>query len=171
MTSIDRGILFLHGRESGPHGSKYRTLVNHFGTVESPDFRGLDLKGRIDKAEKITRGKENQILIGSSMGGLLAALLYSNFPERFFGYLLLAPAFHWEETSQIDKAPPYATIIHGVEDEIAPIEASREFSSKWGTSLIEVQDGHRLKNHHILMTLEAKSIEQKRIEMLKGVHV
>lgn len=36
-------VLFLHGKESGPHGSKYVALKDAGHQVTSPDLTGLDL--------------------------------------------------------------------------------------------------------------------------------
>ncbi|AWV88496.1 HD domain-containing protein [Bradymonas sediminis] len=69
-------VYFFHGLESGPHGSKYQRLSESFH-VFSPDFQGMDIWARFEKIERETRGLRQLILVGSSYGGLLASLLYS----------------------------------------------------------------------------------------------
>lgn len=142
---IDRHIFFFHGKESGPFGTKYDALSERF-SVDSPDFRGMDISKRLKKAEHLTRHMEDIVVVGSSYGGLLAALLYSNHPDRFKGYVLLAPAFHLNAADEIERMPnpEYAVVIHGRQDEVVPFEASEALCSKHGVELIAVDDNHRL---------------------------
>ena len=139
-------IVFLHGLESGPHGSKYQFLKT-LGDVLAPDFRACSsLEERVKVAEEATRGMQDLFLVGSSFGGLLAATLYCRYPDRIAGYLLLAPALHLPEAAAIDKVPQVAAIIHGLHDEIVPIAASRAFRDKFEVPMLTVPDGHRLSN-------------------------
>lgn len=143
-------IIFLHGKESGPHGSKYRTLASEY-SVHSPDFQGLGIWERLEKVEKITEGMTNVTLVGSSYGGLLAALLYDRHPERFRGYVLLAPAFyeaHQDALDTIEGVPENARVLHGLNDEVVPIRDARSFCEEKGLPFVEVEDGHRLKDSH-----------------------
>ncbi len=84
------------------------------------------------------------VVVGSSFGGLLAALLYSRHPERFKGYVLLAPALYREAAEEVERMPKNAVVIHGVDDEVVPIEAVREKCAEHGIQITEVDDGHRL---------------------------
>lgn len=146
-------IFFFHGKESGPYGSKYRTLTKEF-SVTSPDFQGMDIWERLAKAEFLTEGMEGAFLVGSSYGGLLAALLYDRHPERFSGYVLLAPAFYSEHEdvfSTITRVPASAHVIHGTEDEVVPLEEVEAFCKKAGLPLTVVKDKHRLKGSHTLI--------------------
>ncbi len=136
-------IFFFHGLESGPHGSKYQAMAKHYDVI-SPDFRDQDLETRLRTAEEATREHTDAILVGSSFGGLVAALLYDQYPERFASYLLLAPAIHYELAANISQTPPTGTIIHGTQDEIIPIEPVRLFAKDHALNFIEVEDGHRL---------------------------
>ena len=134
-------IVFLHGLESGPHGSKYQALTQRFDNVSAPDCTGLrDIEDRLDV---ITRHvKEPAILVGSSFGGLAAVLFEERHPELVLGMVLCAPALHL-----IEKVPhPGActVVIHGTRDNVVPISSSREYARKFGVRLIEVDDDHRL---------------------------
>jgi predicted peptidase len=138
-------ILFLHGLESGPHGSKYQALNEIFGAVLAPDCTGVkDESERMKIIQNdISREDEQFLVVGSSMGGLMALLLQKENPERVAGLVLCAPAIHRSAAENLDlnHLPP-TIVIHGTRDEVVPLEASRPF----GKRLIEVDDDHRLSN-------------------------
>ncbi len=139
-------IYFFHGLESGPHGRKYHRLTDDFDVV-SPDFEGMmDIWNRLEKAERITRQMSDLVVVGSSFGGLLAALLYSRYPERFHGYVLMAPALRRGMVDEVEQMPENAVVIHGTRDEVIPIDEVREFCEPFGIEMIEVDDDHPLAN-------------------------
>jgi pimeloyl-ACP methyl ester carboxylesterase len=93
-------ILYLHGFASSPGSSKaqyFRDYLQGRGaTVEIPeldagDFEHLTITGQLGVIEGAARG-EAIPLIGSSMGGYLAALYAARHPE-VPRVVLLAPAF------------------------------------------------------------------------------
>lgn len=135
-------VVFFHGKESGPHGRKYHALSEVLD-VWSPDFRGMHIDERLARAEKLTEGMRDLVVVGSSYGGLLAALLYSKHPERFRTYVLLAPALLLDEES-IDRMPTDAIVIHGRQDEIVPMAPTRAFCEPFGIRFVEVDDEHPL---------------------------
>lgn len=150
-------VFFFHGLESGPHGSKYQTISKTY-EVNSPDFQGLDLEARLAKAEAETAGLEDIIVVGSSFGGLVAALLYDRHPERFRTYILLAPAIYDERSSGISRAPKDGVVIHGTHDDIVPIEPVQAFAAKHHLRFIEVDDEHRLAaSHDVIMEALAQA--------------
>ena len=151
-------IIFAHGLEGSPNGSKIQALRNSGFEVLAPDFQGMPLIDRVELLEKISLAYEEKkpILAGSSYGGLTAAIVAMKFPERFSGLLLCAPALHLKEppvdetTILIAPKGMPTVIIHGVDDNIVPISCSIEYSQK-SESIIEfskVIDGHRLSNSH-----------------------
>ncbi len=143
-------LMFFHGLESGPFGRKYQWLVDAGYSVESPDFEGIfDLPERLSIAtDAIEAAMGPLLLVGSSYGGLVAALAYQGLEEshaaKVQGYLLLAPALHRPEFPDPQIIPQRAMVIHGLQDEIVPIEASREFCVKHNVRLHEVEDEHAL---------------------------
>jgi len=93
-------ILYLHGFASGPGSSKARYFQEHLAAagarVEIPDlaagdFEHLTLTGQLAVIGRAAAG-EPVALIGSSMGGYLAALYAARHPE-VPRLVLLAPAF------------------------------------------------------------------------------
>lgn len=164
-------ILFFHGKESGPFGTKYTALSKEFPQLKSPDFQGLDLEERIEKAEEYTREMENILVVGSSMGGLVASLLYKRCPDRFFSLVLCAPAFHWEEAKEISTVPWGTTIVHGEKDSVVPYETSWKFASQFcpkTVRLVTTKDGHRLHNSLFEIVLAAKTLGAARSLVAKG---
>lgn len=93
-------IIYLHGFASSPRSRKAQffrqQLANCGVTVEIPElaeqgFENLTISGQLAVVEKLARG-ESISLIGSSMGGYLAALYASKHPE-VERLVLMAPAF------------------------------------------------------------------------------
>ena len=102
-------FIYLHGFASGPSSKKARFFSERFAELgiglEVPELAegnlaGLTISGQLAVVERIAAG-EPVSLIGSSMGGYLAALYAARHPE-VERLVLLAPAFsflsRWPET-------------------------------------------------------------------------
>lgn len=102
-------VLYLHGFASGPASRKagfFREQLAHSGIqIEIPNlcegsFEGLTITGQLKVIEEAARGSrshdERLVLIGSSLGGYLAALYASRHPE-VERLILLAPAFQFQQ--------------------------------------------------------------------------
>lgn len=152
-------LLFLHGLESGPHGAKYQALQAALGDVISPDCRGIsDPQQRLQIIlREIDHIQERLLVIGSSMGGLMALLLQQAVPQRIAGLLLCAPALHRPAAAGLtaENLPP-TLIIHGGRDQVVPISASRQF----GAPLLAVDDDHSLKNSLPLIVAETDKLKK-----------
>ena len=92
--------IYLHGFASGPTSTKARYFARRFAeagvAVEVPaldggDFENLTITGQLAIMEELAGGKPVCVM-GSSMGGYLAALYASLHPETA-KVVLLAPAF------------------------------------------------------------------------------
>jgi pimeloyl-ACP methyl ester carboxylesterase len=104
--------LYLHGFASGPSSSKAQYFRRRFEqcgvTLEIPrlddgDFEHLTISGQLAVIERATRD-EPATLIGSSLGGYLAALYAARHAE-IERVVLLAPAFHFARRFQERFAP------------------------------------------------------------------
>lgn len=141
-------IVFLHGLESGPHGSKYQALSALAPGVMAPDCTGIfDLKDRLAVIERELAGIGRMILVGSSFGGL-SALRFAQERgnrERVVGCVLCAPALNMDGAAEIRGIPEDTVIIHGTEDDVVPIRFSEDLHARFGGTLIRVDDGHRLE--------------------------
>lgn len=97
-------IIYLHGFASGPSSSKARffqaKLAQHGILAETPDlaegdFEHLTITRQLAVLTRLADG-EPVSLMGSSMGGYLAALYASMHPE-VLRLVLLAPAFYFNQ--------------------------------------------------------------------------
>ncbi len=119
-------VVYLHGFASSPQSSKARFFGGKFAeagvTFDAPqldqgEFRNLTISGQmivVGNAVSAHRGKlakgEPLVLMGSSLGGYLAALYAQRHPKAVDRLVLLAPAFEflqrWRErlsSQEIEK--------------------------------------------------------------------
>ncbi len=143
-------VVFSHGKESGPWGSKISAMarvVRDLGiAVESVDYRGLDdPTARVDTLIAAAKGMTGPlVLVGSSMGGHVAAAAAARLEPR--GLFLLAPAFYmpgFEVHTPQEVACPIS-IIHGWRDDIVPVGNSIRWAREHGAALHVLDSGHRL---------------------------
>src|SRR5271169_4437624 len=94
-------FVYLHGFASSPSSRKARFFAERFRELgiglEIPDlaqgnFRNLTLTAQLNLIAQVSRD-EPVSLIGSSMGGYLAALYAARHPGNVEKLVLLAPAF------------------------------------------------------------------------------
>jgi pimeloyl-ACP methyl ester carboxylesterase len=101
-------VVYLHGFASGPGSTKaqfFRARLADRGVALeipdlAPDFTHMTVSGELALVEGLlARGPT--VLMGSSLGGYLAALAAARHPERVPALVLLAPAFgfadRWEQ--------------------------------------------------------------------------
>jgi pimeloyl-ACP methyl ester carboxylesterase len=152
MTRSFGTVVFSHGKESGPWGSKITAMaatVRDLGpAVESVDYRGVDdPSARVLKLIAVAQElKEPVVLVGSSMGGHVSAAAASRLGAR--GLFLLAPAFYmlgYEEYTPQDAACPTA-IVHGWHDVIVPVENSIRWAREHQAALHLLNSDHRLED-------------------------
>ncbi|MCC6365452.1 MAG: alpha/beta fold hydrolase [Bryobacterales bacterium] len=93
-------IIYLHGFASGPGSKKARYFASRFAElgvkVEVPDlaeggFENLTITGQLRVVERVAAGR-GVVLMGSSLGGYLAALYAARHPETQ-RIVLMAPGF------------------------------------------------------------------------------
>ena len=145
-------VVFSHGKESGPWGSKITAMaavVRDLGVaVESVDYRGLDdPSARVEKLMAAGADlKGPLVLVGSSMGGHVSAAAANRLKPR--GLFLLAPAFYmagYEEYTPQEVGCPTA-IVHGWHDDIVPVENSIRWAREHQAALHVLNSGHRLED-------------------------
>jgi len=152
-------VLFLHGSDSNGQTYKAQVLRGIFPALVAPDFSG-PLGVRMAQMEAIIGDETNWTLIGSSFGGLMAAIFTAKHPDQVRMLVLLAPALNFPEFSK--KPPKPVTVptilIHGKKDDVVPPEAVRRLAKQIFPKMkyLSVDDDHRL--HHAAETLDWKSL-------------
>lgn len=143
-------VIFFHGLESGPFGSKCRALEAAGFRVYAPDYRGLSLARRVEHAVDAIVRLRPRVIVGSSYGGATAARAVVRVgaamasPTRV---VLCAPAVYLDEEPTGPLIWPRqveAVTIHGRLDDIVPFEWSERLAREAGARLVAVDDGHRL---------------------------
>jgi pimeloyl-ACP methyl ester carboxylesterase len=188
-------LIYLHGFASGPSSNKAQFFRQKFvergieiviPELDEGNFRGLTITGQLGVLEREAAGAP-VALIGSSLGGYLAAVYAARHPE-VRRMVLLAPAFDflarwtarlggeamedWRRTGVL-RVPHYgmktdavlgyqliedgaryeafpdvrqpALIFHGDQDDVVPVELSRQFvASRPNARLVVLHSGHEL---------------------------
>ena len=142
-------IIFLHGLDSSSQGTKGRYFKERFPGMLVPDFAG-SLSERMEKLYDILSHRAEIILVGSSYGGLMAAIFTLKNSSRVQSLTLLAPAINLDEFDDyrhLTTDVP-ATVYHGTGDSIIPIADVYEQSKKSFKNLTfhRVNDDHMLHN-------------------------
>lgn len=145
-------VVFSHGKESGPWGTKITAMAGVVRdldlAVRSVDYRGIDDPGvRVAKllADSVDiRGLV--ILVGSSMGGHVSAAASAQLDAR--GLFLLAPALYMPgfeaHTPQEVRCP--TAIVHGWHDDIVPVANSVRWAREHAATLHVLDSNHRLED-------------------------
>jgi predicted esterase len=143
-------VIFSHGQESGPWGTKIRAmaeLVRGMGCeADSIDYQGIaDPAERVEKCVRECRAiGDALVLVGSSMGGHVAAAAAESVGAA--GLFVLAPAFYMEGYEELTPVPPSIPIciVHGWHDDIVPVDNSIRYARECGATLHIVNGDHRL---------------------------
>jgi len=139
--------IFIHGLESSNQGTKGLFFKREYPDMIIPNFPGT-LQERMQKLNGILSKKSGIRLVGSSFGGLMAAMFAMDNESRVDRMILLAPALnlmgfsgaHERETS----IPTW--IYHGKDDEVIPLETIEGVAKKTfrHLTLHAVDDDHYL---------------------------
>ena len=191
----DCRLLYLHGFASGPTSKKAQFFRQRFADkglemavpdLAAADFENLTISGQLEVVGRVLEGRP-AVLIGSSLGGYVAAL-YAARHQEVRGVVLLAPAFdfarrweqwldheqveswkksgrlrvyHYEEKREaqvsyrlLEDARAYegfpsvgqpALVLHGLRDEVVPVEASESFArANPRVVLVKLDSDHEL---------------------------
>lgn len=146
-------VVFSHGQESGPWGTKIRAmagLVRSLGcAAESIDYQGIaDPTERVRKlCEEAGRIDDRLILVGSSMGGHVATAAAADLAAA--GLFVLAPAYFMPGLESLTPEPPALpiSIVHGWHDDVVPVQNSIRYASACHATLHVVNGDHRLTDN------------------------
>ena len=143
-------VIFSHGQESGPWGTKIRAMsecARALGcVVDSIDYQGIaDPAERVQKLVRECSGiTDSLLLVGSSMGGHVATAAADTLGAA--GLFVLAPAYYMDGYENLTPAAPGCPIciVHGWHDDIVPVENSIRFAGQCSADLHLVDGDHRL---------------------------
>lgn len=91
--------VFIHGLDSSSQGTKARFFSRTFPGMIIRDYTG-SLARRLEQLDRDLEGQDNLVLVGSSFGGLMAAIFAINNPARVKRIVLLAPALNFPDFSK-----------------------------------------------------------------------
>jgi pimeloyl-ACP methyl ester carboxylesterase len=145
-------VLFAHGKESGPWGSKIKHLAHiaaqYHVKVLSPDYSAIqNPDDRVSHLLDLELMPHNRlILVGSSMGGYVSTVASEHLKPA--GLFLMAPAFYmpgYAKQTPISGAS-LTSIVTGWSDEVIPVEHSIRFAQQQRTELHLLNSDHRLND-------------------------
>ena len=123
--------VFIHGLESSSQGTKGVFFRKRYPDMVIEDFPGT-LEQRMDKLNSLLSEKTSLIMVGSSYGGLMAAIYGFNNKDRVKKLILLAPALVCHEFHPyLRKRTDIPVIIfHGKKDEVVPLAPVHEIANR-----------------------------------------
>jgi pimeloyl-ACP methyl ester carboxylesterase len=146
---------FLHGLESTSRGTKGIFFRERYPDMIIEDYSG-PFSQRMKKLEHLLANKQSLILVGSSYGGLMAAVYACRHEEQVKKLILLAPALHLQpyKPYRNNKLHMPVTIFHGRQDDVVPLASVHTIADQLFTNLTFhlVEDDHSL--HNTFGTLE-----------------
>ena len=156
-------VIFSHGKESGPWGSKIKALAKVAerlgGNVISMDYREYpdgvqhdqnaegEADRRVEQLLAIEPPAHRQVvLVGSSMGGYVSTVATARIPVD--GLFLLAPAFYLPGYANQNPTPHSRNtmIVHGWNDSVVPVQNSIRFAKLHQCDLHLLDGNHRLND-------------------------
>jgi alpha/beta superfamily hydrolase len=143
----DGKMVFLHGRESGPGGSKATWLAGRHGAV-TPQMDTTSVAAALPTAREAILAHAPPLVVGSSFGGAVAVALLQEGVIRV-PVVLLAPAVRRLGVENVLPEGTRAVILHGENDDVVPLADTRALAATGGTGVtlrvIAGPDGdHRL---------------------------
>ena len=138
-------ILFLHGLESSPGGSKVQYLEGLGYTVLNPLLPKDDFEASVRIAQEEIDLESPSLVIGSSRGGAVAMSL----DLKGARLILIAPA--WKRFDVPANTPANTQILHCSSDKIVHYEDSEEITGN--PKLVPCGDDHRMSDPDALAAL------------------
>jgi pimeloyl-ACP methyl ester carboxylesterase len=146
-------VIFSHGQESGPWGTKIRAMAELARSMgcetDSIDYQGI--ADPTERAQKLIAAcseiDDTLILVGSSMGGHVATAGAAVLDVA--GLFVLAPAYYMPGYEELTPSPPDMPIciVHGWGDDIVPVENSIRYAQSCAAELHILDGDHRLTDN------------------------
>jgi len=139
--------IFIHGLESSNQGTKAVFFREKYPDMILPTFKG-PLPARMEELNRTLAGKSEIRIVGSSFGGLMAALFAMENPSQVMRMILLAPAINMIESApgKKERVDIPVSIYHGTEDSVIPLSEVQRTAPKFFADLSfhAVDDDHYL---------------------------
>lgn len=141
--------IFIHGLESTSRGAKGAFFRKNYPDMILEDYAG-PLEQRMEKLTETLRHETGLILVGSSFGGLMAAIFACAHEQQVKRLILLAPALNLPEFEPCLKrrSPLQIPVIlrHGRHDDVVPPKAVQTIAAAIFSNLdyCLVEDDHSL---------------------------
>ena len=139
--------VFIHGLESSGQGAKGVFFRERYSDMLVEDYDG-SFTVRMEKLNRLLEDKKELILVGSSYGGLMAAVYAFEHPDQVKKMILLAPALMLSEfvPYQGKRLTLPVELYHGRQDDIVPPELIKEIAARAYDNLTYhgVDDDHSL---------------------------
>jgi pimeloyl-ACP methyl ester carboxylesterase len=143
-------VIFNHGRESGPWGTKIRTLARiaeqaGCQVLSRDDSDTRDPELRVERLIAEAAALDGPlVLVGSSMGGYVAAVAAQQ--VRAVGLFLMAPALGLPGYAVAAPEPDCSELelVHGWDDELISVDSVVAFAREHCARLHLVPAGHTL---------------------------
>jgi pimeloyl-ACP methyl ester carboxylesterase len=146
--------VFVHGLDGSSHGTKGVFFRQRYPDMIIEDFHG-PLEQRMDKLITLLSDKESLIIVGSSFGGLMAAIFACKHQRMVRKLILLAPALAFSEFGPYleHRIETPVFIYHGQRDDVVPVGPVHEIAERVFENLAFkiVDDDHLLSNTFKLM--------------------
>ena len=137
-------VLFLHGLESKPGGSKAQYLEGLGHDVLNPHLPKHDFEESVSIAQEYIDNEQPDVIVGSSRGGAVAMAV----DARGARTVLIAPA--WKRFDIPPAAASGTTVLHCQSDKIVHYEDSEEINN---VNLVPCGDNHRMNDVDALEAL------------------
>ncbi|MHB8090732.1 MAG: alpha/beta fold hydrolase [Syntrophales bacterium] len=140
--------IFIHGLDSSSQGTKGSYFRKRYPEMMVGDYQGT-LNERMSKLSEYIGSKDNIIIVGSSFGGLMAAIFACENEKRVRRLVLLAPALAYADFHARCREPLQmpVTLYQGSEDTVVLPEPTCEVAQ----SIFRNLDYRLVKDDHSLL--------------------
>lgn len=141
-------ILFLHGLESKPGGTKPTALSMEGYMVLNPSLPKDSFNESVEIAQNLVDSEAPDVIVGSSRGGAVAMAVNAGGARK----VLVAPA--WKKYGVVGKVDAGTIILHSETDDVVDFADTQEvFRNSVGANVIACDDDHRMSSPSTLACL------------------